>query len=400
MIRQLLHTAYDTVLHNQNQFASGGLLLMAIGSIVATLRSIPTKIWNWIVHQTTVTLAITDDQKAYGWIKLWLESQRIMKRTRHMDVYNKGADKYAVIPAPGHHWMLYRGRILSVNITRTDEKKTMGNYSFTARSESLIFKTIGRKQDIFRTLMDDVFRQFVKAEEKKPELYAWGSWGEWLQIHAFQPRKIDTVILPEEDKSKIIQDIVDFKAKKEWYAEMGIPYRKGFLFYGPPGTGKTSLVAGLASFFNANIYILKLADMSNASLTQAAKDVEPNSFLIIEDVDGIKSSHSRTSKKETSKAEKSGVTLSGLLNVLDGLLSPYGAIFILTTNHKENLDAALIRPGRVDLQLNITYADEKQKQTLYSRFFEGICPQRYLNKKMTMADLQQALMLDKRGELT
>jgi mitochondrial chaperone BCS1 len=84
------------------------------------------------------------------------------------------------------------------------------------------------------------------------------------------------------------------------------------------------------------------------------------------------------------------------LNVMDGLLSPYGAIFILTTNHKESLDTALIRPGRVDLQLCITYANDKQKQTLYNRFFEGACLAKYLDKRMTIADLQQALMIEKR----
>ena len=397
MIRELLHTAYNTVLHNQNQFASGGLVLMLIGGIVATLHSIPVKIWAWIVHQTTVTLSITDDQQAYYWMKLWLENQRIMKRTRHMDVYNKGTQSYAVVPAPGHHWMLYRGRIISATFFRSDEKKALGSLSLNIRSESVVLKTIGRKQDVFRKLMEDVFAQFVKQEEKKPELYAWGSWGDWQQIHAFQPRKIDTVILPEEDKNNVIQEIVEFKAKREWYAEMGIPYRKGLLFYGPPGTGKTSLVTGLSSYFNADVYILKLADMSDASLMEASKNVEPNSFLIVEDIDSVRSSHSRTKKSKDGKAEKSGVSLSGLLNVLDGLLSPYGAIFILTTNHKEALDAALIRPGRVDLQLLITYADAKQKQTLYNRFFEGACPQKYLDKRMTMADLQQALMVEKRG---
>jgi len=397
MIRELLHTVYNAILHNQNQFASGGILLMALGSLIATLRSVPLKIWTWIVHQTTVTITVTDDQKAYYWTKLWLENQRIMKRTRHMDVYNKGARSYAVVPAPGHHWMLYRGRILSATFFRSEEKAKMaGGISMTTRSESITLKTLGRKQEIFRKLMDDVFNQFVKQEEKKPELYAWGSWGEWQEIHAFQPRKIDTVILPEEDKDRVIQEIVEFKARKEWYAEMGIPYRKGFLFYGPPGTGKTSLVAGLSAKFNANIYILKLADMTDTSLMESSKTVEPNSFIIVEDVDGVHASHSRT-RKVKSKTDKNGVTLSGLLNVMDGLLSPYGAIFILTTNHKEALDAALIRPGRVDLQLLITYANAKQKQTLYNRFFEGTCPQKYLDKRMTMADLQQVLMVDKRG---
>ena len=96
MIRELIHKAVDTFIHNPNQFASGGLLLMAIGSVGALLRKVPNDIWKWFVHQTTVTLAITDDQKAYFWTKMWIENQRIMKRTRHMDVFNRGSEKYAI----------------------------------------------------------------------------------------------------------------------------------------------------------------------------------------------------------------------------------------------------------------------------------------------------------------
>jgi len=392
-LKELLHSAINTFLHNPNQFASGGLLLMAIGSIAALLRNVPLRIWNWMVHQTTVTLSITDDQRAYFWVKLWIENQRIMKRTRHMDVFNRGADKYIVVPAPGHHWMLYRGRILSITIVRTEEKQMKGNFSVSARSESMTFKTIGRKQDIFRKLMNDVFEQFVKQEEKKPELYAWGNWGEWQIVHSYQPRLLETVILPNKDKERVVREIEAFRDSRDWYKEMGIPYRKGFLFYGPPGTGKTSLVIGLSSYFKSNVYILKLADMTDAILCEAVKNVEPNSLLIVEDVDGIDATHNRKKKKDGK--ETKSVTLSGLLNVLDGLLSPSGAIFILTTNHREKLDPALIRPGRVDLQLHITYATAEQKKTFYNRFFPGECPQKYLEKQMTIAELQQVLMVEK-----
>lgn len=399
-LKELLQTVVNTFLHNPNQFASGGLLLMAIGAVGASLRAVPKKIWDWVEHQTTVTLSITDDQKAFYWLKIWLENQRIMKRTRHLDVFNRGAENVVLVPAPGHHWMLYKGRILSVTITRSDTKQMNqpGNYAPMQRAETMTFKTIGRRQTVFRNLMADVEKCFKKNKEKKPELYAWGGWGEWEELHAFAPRPLDTVILPEADKTRVVKELEKFRNDREWYTKMGIPYRKGLLFYGPPGTGKTSLVSGLASHFNCNIYIMKLLDMNDAGLVQAAKNVEPNSLLILEDIDSVSSTHDRSKKKEGEGDEKSkGVTLSGLLNVMDGLLSPAGAIFIMTTNHKEKLDPALIRPGRVDLELHVTYARPEQKQQLYNRFFPGECPAEYLEREMSMADLQQALMARKLG---
>ena len=385
-MKQLFQSFLDTFLRNPNQFASGGILLMALGAIGAMFRKIPSDIWLWAVHQATVTMTVTDDQKAFTWIKNWMENQRLMKKIRHLDIINKGSEKYALLPAPGHHWMLYKGRIVSVTMTRTEEKK-MGQ---TERSETLTLKTVGRKQTLFREMMKEIHATFVKLEEKKPELYAWGQWGDWKEIHGYLPRLLDSVIVPSDDKQHLIKDIELFRASKDWYAKMGIPYRKGYLFYGPPGTGKTSLVTGLSSHFNSNIYMLKLSDMTDTTLREAIVGTDPGSFLVIEDVDCITASHKRKKRAEDKKA--TGVTLSGLLNVIDGLFSPSGSIFILTTNHKDKLDPALLRPGRIDIQLSITYATEDQKKQMYGRFFSGDCPEKYLAKKMTTAELQQELM--------
>lgn len=386
-LKHLIDFVIKTFLNNPNQFASGGILLMALGAAGAMLRKIPSRIWQWCVHQTTVTLSVTDDQRAFYWLKIWLEGQRIMKRTRHMDVMSRGSEKYVLLPAPGHHWMLYKGRIVSISYARTEEKK-LGQ---TERSEALTFTTFGRKQDIFRVMMQEVRDVFVKQEEKKPELHAWGTYAEWKEIHAYLPRPLDSVIIPRADKDRLVQDIQMFRHSRDWYTMMGIPYRKGYLFYGPPGTGKTSLVTGLSSHFNENIYILKLADMTDTSLREAITQVDPNSFIVIEDVDCVTASHARD-EAESKPVSGKVVTLSGLLNVIDGLFSPVGAIFILTTNHIEKLDAALIRPGRIDLKLLLTYATAEQKQELYNRFFPGLCDSEFLEKEMTMADLQQALM--------
>jgi len=141
--------------------------------------------------------------------------------------------------------------------------------------------------------------------------------------------------------------------------------------------------------------VLKLADMSDSTLREAVSGVEPNSFLVMEDIDTVNASNTREGEVEKDKEPKRGVTLSGLLNVIDGIFSPSGAVFVMTTNHKEKLDPALIRPGRVDMELHITFATPEQKQALYNRFFPGDCPEKYISQVMTMAELQQSLMEDK-----
>ena len=66
------------------------------------------------------------------------------------------------------------------------------------------------------------------------------------------------------------------------------------------------------------------------------------------------------------------LTFSGLLNAIDGIITPDSTepqLLFLTTNYKERLDSALIRPGRVDFQLHVDYCDRHQAKMLYERFY-------------------------------
>ena len=87
----------------------------------------------------------------------------------------------------------------------------------------------------------------------------------------------------------------------------------------------------------------------------------------------MKSSKTRVTGPETSAtqntAQQNSVTLSGLLNVLDGFYAPSNVLFVMTTNHIEALDEALLRPGRIDYKLYLGKATRRQKLELYCRFF-------------------------------
>lgn len=114
----------------------------------------------------------------------------------------------------------------------------------------------------------------------------------------------------------------------------------------------------------------------------AVNQVPAHSVLLFEDIDCMRSSQSRAvddsgagqnASVALSTREKvstqNGVTLSGLLNVLDGFHAPTGVLFVMTTNHVEKLDQALLRPGRIDYKLWLGKASDHQKVELYRRFF-------------------------------
>ena len=130
-----------------------------------------------------------------------------------------------------------------------------------------------------------------------------------------------------------------------------------------------------------SIYVVDLANFNDRSLAAAINDVPPNSVILFEDIDCAKGGNARDKQedpvraqsvpgsKEKDAADLLGVTLSGLLNVLDGFRAPENVFFVMTSNKIEELDPALLRPGRIDFRLYLGRATDRQKVELYLRFF-------------------------------
>jgi chaperone BCS1 len=366
-----------SMLTGRNEFASGGLLLMIIGAVSVWVRAVPARLWDWIIDQTTMVITVKDDDAAFVWVKEWFLEQRFLRRIRHVDLDTTLHDeRIMMVPAPGKHWFWYSRRPFEVWFSRTENAREMT----ARRTESFTFRTVGRNRAILQYFVDDVMRCHVKKQGVQSYLYLYNDG--WDYVPGYSPRVLGSVILQPGEREHLMQDVAQFRGSKQRYERLGIPYHRGYLLYGPPGTGKTSLVSALAAHFGLSIYAVNLGDFSDRSLMTAVNRVPAHSVLLFEDIDCMKGSQSRAggdtaggqngsvnlSTKENASTQI-GVTLSGLLNVLDGFHAPTGVLFVMTTNHVEKLDRALLRPGRIDYKLYLGKASDHQKVELYRRFF-------------------------------
>src|SRR5580704_9960065 len=333
-----------SMLTGRNEFASGGLLLMIIGGLSVWLRAIPERVWDWIAGQTTMMITVKDDDAAFTWVKEWFLQQRFLKRIRRVDLDTRVRnERIAMIPAPGKHWFWYRGRPFEVWFSRTENTHEQSG----RRVETLTFRTLGRNRVSLESFVEDVVRCHVKRQGLLSYLYIYDEG--WDYVEGYSPRRLASVVLQPGEKEHLLQDVEQFRRSKGRYEQLGIPYHRGYLFYGPPGTGKTSLVSALAAHFALSIYVINLAEFNDRSLMKAVNQVPANSVLLFEDIDCMHGSQSREEPDLISGRNGSStvatkdnaianiVTLSGLLNVLDGFQAPSGVVFAMTTNRVEKL---------------------------------------------------------------
>ncbi|KGN48868.1 AAA-ATPase At2g18193 [Cucumis sativus] len=194
--------------------------------------------------------------------------------------------------------------------------------------------------------------------------------GKWGSVRFEHPATFDTLALDPDLKKMIIDDLDRFVKRKEFYRKVGKAWKRGYLLYGPPGTGKSSLIAAMANYLKFDIYDLDLSDVySNQSLRNSLLSTTNRSILVIEDIDCSVNLQNRKFE-EKFEPPKSRLTLSGMLNFIDGLWSSCGdeRIIIFTTNHKEQLDPALLRPGRMDVHIHLGYCSSKMFKVLATNY--------------------------------
>lgn len=255
----------------------------------------------------------------------------------------------------------------------------------------------------------------------------------WESVPFKHPSTFETLAMDPQKKSEIMADLLDFANGESFYQRTGRAWKRGYLLYGPPGTGKSSMIAAMANFLGYDIYDLELTEVhTNSELRKLLMKTSSKSIIVIEDIDcsinltnrknNTSSSRANSSNYNVSPPPGSGVsnsedgggntiTLSGLLNFTDGLWSCCGSerIFVFTTNHIEKLDPALLRSGRMDMHIHMSYSSFAALKILlknYLGYDEDDVERQLLDQleqvieraEMTPADISEVLIKNRRNK--
>ncbi|GIK04416.1 hypothetical protein Aspvir_008499 [Aspergillus viridinutans] len=282
------------------------------------------------------------------------------------------------------HFFQYQRCILAVY---RDPEEYHNNVWFTNAEVIRVYSFFWSKK-VLLSLLQEV--QQVSIDRKKERItihrgFIRKGTSSWVPTTSKVPRPLATLVLPRQIKEQFLEDIETFLSSqnKDWYQSRGIPYRRGYLLYGPPGTGKSSMCFAIAGRLWLDIYTISLNSrkLDEDGLASLFQGLPKRCIVLLEDVDtaGLREAGNLSQAPanadgpeksfEDKEPDGGGISLSALLNVLDGVGAHEGRILIMTTNHLEKLDAALTRPGRVDKMYYLGFADTPSIKQLFSVFY-------------------------------
>ncbi|XP_042502426.1 AAA-ATPase ASD, mitochondrial-like [Macadamia integrifolia] len=268
------------------------------------------------------------------------------------------------------------------------EEKRSFKLSFHKRHRDLV------RDSYLKHVLEEGKNVVVRNRQRRLYTNNSGGWrGSWTHV-AFQHRAtFKNLAMDLQKKKEIEEDLFTFSNSKDYYAKIGKAWKRGYLLYGPPGTGKTTMIAAMANLLNYDIYDLELtAVKSNTDLRRLLIETSGKSIIVLEDIDcSLDLTGKRKKEKEKEKKDEndpnrvlpkgkeegndvrgSDVTLSGLLNFIDGLWSACGEerIIVFTTNHVDKLDPALIRSGRMDKHIELSYCSFEGFKVLAENYLD------------------------------
>ncbi|KAF4595791.1 putative BCS1 protein precursor [Ophiocordyceps camponoti-floridani] len=402
-------------------------IVVVLGGIIAW-GHVRDSLWALVEDHLMSSVRIRTDDEIYNYVMLWLSKQRFATSSRHFlantDINSRSSYMYRYgdsdderdsddddddddkakdvrggckalryTPAFGTHWFWYGRQPL---VFERHQNRERMSFETASEREELSLSCFGRSPRVLKELLLEARAMHLRRDKRKTLIYRGNLLTvSWQRCMARLNRPLQTVILSERVRQDMIDDAADYldPATRRWYANRGIPYRRGYLLYGPPGTGKSSLSLALAGYFGIKIYMVSLSSTSatEENITTLFNDLPTRCIVLLEDIDTAGLAHTRDDAQPSSDpapgpppaSTPTGgrpaasppttvggrLSLSGLLNILDGVASQEGRILIMTTNHVDKLDKALIRPGRVDMTIPFSLADRDMMSSIFRAIY-------------------------------
>ena len=407
------------------------LSLLVLLGILTGAKHCAQSLWSYISEYMFSTAEIRYDDEMYNYLMYWVSRQNFSRntsrfvagtQTNSQDVWtgeDDGDDPAGIdgedwnnleeqpvnwdkmkelyfTPSIGTHFFRYKGHFLTFERHRDENK----GFISRLKTETIYLSCLGRDPQVLKDLLHEAQLTYHARDGNRTIIYRgskpYGGGADdmdWIRCLSRPPRPLSTVVLDQGQKDMIIDDMKEYlhPYTRRWYSNRGIPYRRGYLFHGPPGTGKTSLCFAVAGLLNLRIYVVSLnsRSLTEETLANLFRELPWRCIVLLEDIDsaGITAKRVEDKVEDAPKQPEAnaspglqggenstnprGITLSGFLNIIDGVASSEGRILCMTTNHKEALDSAILRPGRVDMTVRFGHADAAMIKAIYQSIFSN-----------------------------
>ncbi|KAJ1326068.1 mitochondrial chaperone BCS1 [Microdochium nivale] len=396
----------------------------ALSSGTQQLRGVALRIYSWITQFFTASISISGTDRLNREVLNWLGAKVLTRQhTRILTAQSEAVqgDAYAYrrqslqridyhhdkrvpiqyLPTFGTTWFTHEGNLFLVR--RVPDPSSARPAAFAPEMpdqyavapsgyEPLVVMCLGRSVQpikrflaVCREFADKQREAFITVRASRSQHYREG----WDTTILRPMRPLETVHLDKRVRDELVLDIRNYlkPSTRRFYMERGIPYRRGYLLHGPPGTGKTSLSLALAGHFGLELYLLHLPTIrEDGDLERLFVSLPPQCIVLIEDIDAVglkrqpggsddddedddSNKDAQRLRMMRSATAGSHCTLSGLLNVLDGVASQEGRIVLMTSNFAAQLDDALIRPGRIDRMIFLGNISKESARLMYLRMY-------------------------------